>query len=214
MTSVSPPDYRLYVATRGDSDAPGIVQFHLDPRSGKLSRVCSPVGPRNAGLLTLDAARRTLYAADIVKEFEGEPGGAIQALAIDRITGNLTPLNARAANDTSPCFLSLAANGRLLLIAGYGQGIVAAYPVAPDGSLGPRSELISHADPALGVEPHAHSILPDPTGRFAVAADLGVDRLLVYRIDPAAEKLRPHEPPFFTTRKGAGPRPLARHPNR
>ena len=44
--------------------------------------------------------------------------------------------------------------------------------------------------------PRAHSINPSPDNRYVVAADLGLDKLLVYRFDPLTGTLTPNEPPF------------------
>jgi 6-phosphogluconolactonase len=61
--------------------------------------------------------------------------------------------------------------------------------------------------------PHAHSIDLDAADRFAVVADLGLDKLLVYRFDPAQGTLAPNQPPATRLAPGAGPRHFAFHPD-
>jgi 6-phosphogluconolactonase len=94
---------------------------------------------------------------------------------------------------------------------------VAAFPVKPDGRLGEASAFIQHTgssvDKGRQQAPHAHSIYTSNDNRFAIAADLGIDKVLVYRFDPAKGSLTPNDPPFATVNPGAGPRHLAFHPN-
>ena len=46
-----------------------------------------------------------------------------------------------------------------------------------------------------------------------MAADLGLDELLVYRLDPAKGTLAANDPPFTKVHPGAGPRHFAFHPS-
>ena len=106
--------------------------------------------------------------------------------------------------------------GKNVLVANYGGGSVACLPIKEDGSLGEATSFIQHEgsgpNPKRQQGPHAHSINVDAANRFAVAADLGLDKLLVYRLDAAAGKLTPNDPPFVAMAPGAGPRHFAFHP--
>jgi 6-phosphogluconolactonase len=90
-------------------------------------------------------------------------------------------------------------------------------PVNADGSLHEASAFVQHTGSSVNKErqeaPHAHCIFNSPDNRFALAADLGLDELLVYRFDPAAGSLTPNNPPFGKTPPGSGPRHFAFHPN-
>src|SRR5262249_14008025 len=72
----------------------------------------------------------------------------------------------------------------------------------------------SGADPNRQKGPHAHSINVDAGNHFAVAADLGLDKLLVYKFDAAKGTIAPNDPPSVSTAGAAGPRPFGFHPNR
>ncbi|MGH7378010.1 MAG: lactonase family protein, partial [Candidatus Methylomirabilales bacterium] len=106
--------------------------------------------------------------------------------------------------------------GKAVLAANYGGGSVVALPVGAGGTLGEATAFIQHqgssVNPRRQEAPHAHSINLDPENRFAVAADLGLDRLLVYRFDPARGTLAANDPPFAAVKPGAGPRHFAFHP--
>jgi 6-phosphogluconolactonase len=109
------------------------------------------------------------------------------------------------------------ATGKNVLVANYGGGSVAVLPIGPDGRLAPASSFIQHqgkvADKKRQGSPHAHSINLDAQNRFAVVADLGLDRLFVYKFDPASGKLTPHDPPFTKIADRSGPRHFAFHPD-
>jgi 6-phosphogluconolactonase len=61
--------------------------------------------------------------------------------------------------------------------------------------------------------PHAHCIILDRSERYALAADLGIDKVMIYRFDPATGKLTPGKQPSAELQQGAGPRHLKLHPN-
>jgi 6-phosphogluconolactonase len=107
--------------------------------------------------------------------------------------------------------------GRCVLVANYGTGSVAALPILEDGSLGKAKSAIQHegssVDPRRQSGPHAHSFNVSPDNRFAVACDLGLDKVLVYKLDPAAATLTPSQPPSVSTPPGGGPRHFSFHPS-
>jgi 6-phosphogluconolactonase len=141
----------------------------------------------------------------------------VAALKRDPATNRLTVLNAELSGGAGPCHLNVDATGRHVLVANYGGGSVAALPIVAGGKLGPATSVIAHqgnsVNPQRQKEPHAHSINLDPANRFAFAADLGLDQVLVYAFDPQAGTLARHEPPFAKVTPGAGPRHFAFRPD-
>ena len=117
-------------------------------------------------------------------------------------TGKLTLLNQQASGGSGPCHLSVDATGKCLLVANYDSGSIAALPIHADGSLGEAATTIQHTgssvNPQRQAGPHAHFICPSPDNRFALNCDLGLDQVLVYRLDADAAKLVPGDPPFAT----------------
>jgi 6-phosphogluconolactonase len=106
------------------------------------------------------------------------------------------------------------AAGKVVVVANYGGGSVASYSIGTDGTLSKPGSVIQHegssVHPKRQARPHAHSINVHPGGRFAAAADLGTDEVLVYKLDASAGKLTPHG--AAKVAPGAGPRHLAFHP--
>jgi 6-phosphogluconolactonase len=110
--------------------------------------------------------------------------------------------------------MSVDRAGRVVLVANYDAGSVALLPVQGDGSLAPAAQILQHVgkgrDAARQATPHAHCILTDPSNRFALSADLGADRVFVYRLD--GQSLQHLEGGDAVMRPGAGPRHIAFHP--
>jgi 6-phosphogluconolactonase len=197
----------VYVGTYTDS----IHIYRLDPDLGTLRAVGVATGARNPSYLTIAAQQGTLYAVN-----EVEPG-AVTAFAIDRASGELRRLNQQASQGTAPCHVSVAASGRFVLVANYGNGALGVLPITKDGGLGAAVDVIQHRgsgkDPSRQAGPHAHCVVLDRLGRYVFAVDLGIDKVMIYRFDARTGKLSPNSQPAFQTRPGAGPRHFAVHPN-
>ena len=194
----------------------GIYRFRFDATTGALTPAGVTTGIANPTWLALHPSSRFLYAGSEVREHGQRSGGAAVAYARDAATGELTHINDELTGGAGPCHLSPDPSGRLLMVANYASGSLTVFGVRPDGGLEPASQIIQHAGSGPVADrqegPHAHCIVPDPTGRFALAADLGIDQVLVYRIDAEGKRLVPADPPFVAFTPGAGPRHIAFHP--
>ncbi len=194
----------------GPGSAEGVHVFYMDPSSGRLDPVESAKAGPNPSWLAFHPSRPYLYAVNELLE------GQVSALAISAY-GTLSLLNSQPIPGSVPCYVSLDPTGRWLLAANYGSGSLVVLPVGEDGRVGPATDHVQHqgevALPRRQGGPHAHSVIFDPTGRFVLAADLGIDRILVYRLDPDRGCLIPHDPPAVALAPGAGPRHMVFHPN-
>ena len=186
-------------------------------KTGKLTPVGVQEGLVNPSFVAIHPNEKFLYAVGEVGDFRGEKAGAVSALAIDAKTGGLTLLNQQSSKGGAPCHLVVDAAGKNVLVANYTGGSVACLPIQPDGSLAPASSFIQHegssVDPRRQQGPHAHSINLDPANKFAFAADLGLDKILVYALDADKGQLTPHDPPSASVKPGAGPRHFHFHPS-
>jgi 6-phosphogluconolactonase len=198
------------------SQAEGLSVFRLDGTTGALSRL-SAVPADNASFLALHPRLPYLYAVNSVNDYEGRSSGAVSAYAINPTTGNLTFLNRVPSNGKRPIHLSVDPSGRWVLVANITEGNVAVLPIQEEGRLGPLTDAVMHTgngpNPARQGEPHPHYITVDPTGRVALAVDLGTDRVVLYRLDAALGKLVPNAIPWAQVPSGSGPRHLDFHPN-
>jgi 6-phosphogluconolactonase len=207
----------VYVGTYTHGPSKGIYVYRLDPSSGDLRFVSVTEAGGNPTFLALDPAQRHLYAANEVGEYGGQHSGAVSAFSLSPDTGELTYLNRQATGGTGPCHLSVDRTGQFVLVANYSGGSVSMLPLEADGSLGEATDFVQHrgssVDPKRQEGPHAHSITPDPANRYAFAADLGLDKIMVYKLDLSEGKLLPNDTPWVQVHAGAGPRHFAFHPN-
>jgi 6-phosphogluconolactonase len=193
----------------------GIYLFRLDGASGALE----PLGTTpatNPSYLALDPTGRCLYAVNELKTYGGQPSGTVSAFSVDSATGALKFLNRRLTGGTDPCHVVVSPSGSHVFVANFMSGSVCVLPVHADGSLGEASGFVQHrgssVDPIRQAGPHAHSVTLDPGGRFALVPDLGLDEVMIYRVDARRGTLEPADVPWIATRPGAGPRHVAFHP--
>ena len=207
----------LYVGTYTESGrSAGIYLVRMDRRSGQLRRVGSVDAGANPSFLALHPDGRVLYAVNELEQYNGRPTGAVSAFTIARDTGTLTRLNEQPSEGGAPCYVSVDRSGSVVLVANYAGGSVALLRIQPDGALTPAGQVVQHAGTGPNAErqaaPHAHCILADPSNRFALAADLGADRVFVYRLDVGGKSLQHVDGGDAVMRPGAGPRHIAFHP--
>jgi 6-phosphogluconolactonase len=199
--------FLVYVGTYTGGKSEGVYVFRLDAASGKTTAPELAAKTENPSFLAISPDRRFLYAA-------GETGGGtVSAFAIDAATGKLAFLNRESSEGAGPCHLVVDRQGKNVLVANYGDGTAASLPITEGGRLGKARSRVAHSGSSADAQrqkgPHAHSINLDPAGRFAVVADLGIDRLMVYRFSPESGELALKDPGGVPLKPGAGPRHFA-----
>jgi len=207
----------------------GIHIFRVDRQTGRLT----PAGEYRSGTspscLAVNAAGTRLYSANETDRVGDKAEGSVSAFAINRQTGALELLNTVKAGGAGPTYVSLHPAGKHLLVANYFGGSIAVLPILPDGQLGEATDVhvdegkigptrAKHAPPGSFAfsghdRTHAHMIEADPTGKFVLHVDLGLDRIDVWKIDAATGKLAANDPSGVSLPPGDGPRHFAFHPN-
>ncbi len=210
--------------TRGGGGSEGIYVSHFDPESGSLAPPVLATAATNPSFLAVHPTRPLLYAVAEVAEAEGRPSGAISAYSIDAARGRLTLVGSQPTGGGGPCHVCIDPSGQAVLAANYGGGSVICLGIGPDGQPQPvvaaePGGFVQHVydranvagiDPRRQKKPHAHSVDVSPDGRFAFCCDLGLDAVLVSRLDPTRATLSPHLK--ATLAAGSGPRHFAFHP--
>lgn len=211
-------EQRLFIGTytRG-SDSQGIYTCLFDADTGTLSDPKLAVETDNPSFLAIHPTRDLLFACNETNDFEGEESGAVSSFRMDKQTGSLTLINQQSAGGGATCHMVVDQTGKFVLVANYTGGNVAVLPVNQDGSLGERSCLINHVgsgpDKQRQEAPHAHSINLSADNRFAYVADLGTDRVMIYRFDSERGLLVPSAADSAIIQAGGGPRHFALHPS-
>jgi 6-phosphogluconolactonase (cycloisomerase 2 family) len=207
----------------------GIHLFTVDRATGALTPSSVVELPASPDCLAINAAGNRLYATNETDKGAEGKSGSISAFAIDPANGQLTLLNTVSSGGAGPTYLSIHPSGRFVLVANYFGGSIAVFPIVADGALAPASDVKKDAGtvgPRKAANAptgsfafsghdgaHAHMIKADPTGRFVLSTDLGLDQLLIWKFDDHAGLLSPNDPPAVSFPPGDGPRHFSFHPN-
>ena len=209
-----PDAFLVYVGTYTGPKSEGIYTFRFDRKSGKLTPVNQPTKTSNPSFVAVHPSGNYLFAVNEDAEFNGEKGGGITSYSIDSKTGALTEINSQCTHGEHPCHLTVDKTGRTVGVANYTGGSIAAYQIGRDGTLSPASTFVQHQGKSVHPRqeaPHGHSIDVDPENRFVAVSDLGLDQVLVYKMNARKGELVAHS--AVTTAPGAGPRHFSFHPS-
>lgn len=215
----SAAEHRVFIGTytRGDSISEGIYTTTFDTESGKLAPATLAAKTDNPSFLTVHPSNKFLFACIETNDYEGNPTGAVAAFKINADNGQLELINQRSSKGGAPCHCNVDATGRFLLVANYLGGNVAVFPIADDGALAEPSCVINHIGSGPNKQrqegPHAHSINLSADNKFAYAADLGIDRVMIYRFDSQDGRLVPSAADSVVLAPGGGPRHFSIHPS-
>ncbi|MEM0897935.1 MAG: beta-propeller fold lactonase family protein [Verrucomicrobiota bacterium] len=212
-TSAAEP-LTVFIGTQTSSGgSKGIYRATLDMETGALGEPSLAVEVANPGFLELHSSGNFLYATS--RGADGE--GAVAAFAIGRESHELTSLNQVPSGGKGPCHVSLDPGSATVFVANYSSGSVASMQVQEDGSLAAPSSIVQHEGSSVNEKrqkgPHAHAVNTSPDGRFLYAADLGIDKLMIYVHDFETGALTPANPPFAKLAPGAGPRHFSFRPD-
>lgn len=214
-----PAKLTVYVGTytRG-TKSEGIYRMELDVATGALSAPKLAVKTVNPSFLAIHPTGKYLYSCGEIGDFggKGKPTGSIDAFAIDN-NGDLKLLNQQSSEGAGPCHVVVDKAGKFAFCANYGGGSAAALPIDGEGKLGKATSAVQHKGGSNVVKgrqegPHAHSINLDAANRYAFVADLGLDKVMIYRFDATTGKLEANDPADVSVAPGAGPRHFAFHP--
>lgn len=209
-------DQRLiFVGSYSPAEKTGIHVFEFDEADGSLFLRGSFAGVINPSYLVVHPNGRWLYAVSETGQKSHGQLGKVVAFEIERESMKIHPINYQSTNGDYPCHLSIDGRGRWLLVANYGTGSVAVYPIHMDGKLGEIKSFIAHKGRGPNKKrqerAHTHSTTFSLDNRYVIVADLGIDQLLIYQFDDIRGQLTPHT--VTRTRPGAGPRHCAFHPS-
>lgn len=214
MTQVLAATIAVYIGTSpGKGQTPGIYLSQFNPATGELSKPALVAKAKRPSFLAAHPTAPFLYACDETDGTAGHKSGGVIGFRVDPASFALTEINGAMSAGLGPCFVEVAPSGRTLLTANYGNGAVASLPIDP--ATGKLSEAVGkdqHQGKGPNAKrqdgPHAHCFRVDPTGKFALSADLGTDDVFVYALGDDSS-LTPTNPPTIKLAPGSGPRHLA-----
>lgn len=203
-------DVFLLIGSYADADQPGIRGFQFDQQTGQLTPAGTLVGIPNPSFLTVHPNRRWAYSVGETDRRHPTPG-SVWAVQIDPQAAQFQVGNQQPSQGDWPCHAEIDAAGEWLLVTNYGSGNFSVLPVQANGQLGAPTDTVQHTGSGPNAQrqegPHTHSSCFTRDGKFAIVADLGIDQLLLYRLDRSSGKLSLHS--VAQAAPGAGPRHIA-----
>lgn len=195
--------------TPKDGASRGLYAVRLNAINAKLGDPVLAAVTENPTFVVLHPNNRVVYALGQCVNEAGKTGGAITAFALDRNTGALAALNLQPTGGGGTSHLGVDATGQLLVTISYSGGDLATFPLGADGRIGARTSQLKPTGPLGPVaarqdKPHPHSVTFSPDNRHAYVCDLAQDKILCFRVDPAAATLTAAGE--TSARAGAGPR--------
>ena len=204
-------DMFVYFGTHRAATNAGFSLARFNPDTGELSKPEFLLPALAPAFFEIHPDGRYLYTCNATS------AGEVSAYEIEPHTGALTWLNSCPSGGGEPSYLSLDQTARYGLVANYDGGNLAVFALKADGSLGGRTAFAQHTgssvDPRRQTRAYAHSILAAPDNRFVLGADLGVDKIYVYRFNSQDGSLKANDPACVRIAMGSGPRHLKFHPN-
>lgn len=206
----------------------GIHILEMNRSTGALTTVGVERIGTSPSCVVLNEQGTRLYSANETDRVGKDKEGTVSAFAVDQTNGDLKLLNTVRSGGAGPTYVSVHPAGRHLLVANYFGGSVSVLPILDDGSLGDATDIkidegkigptkATHAPPGSFAisghdRTHAHMIQADASGRFVLHADLGLDKIYVWKFNDKTGKLTPNDPPAVELPPGDGPRHFHFHP--
>lgn len=214
--------YTKHAPPGGEGNGDGIVVFEMDRNTGVLTQIFTFMDIASPSFITLSPDHRYLYAISEIDDYNKDGDGCVTAFSVNRHTGTLSKINTVSSGGAVPAHVSVHPSGKFVFVANYVGGSVAVFPVKPNGGLAEASDIIHNTGPkqperATDNPPgnfavsdhsgsHPHMIASDPSGRFVLADDAGLDRLYVWRMDMKNGTLIPDKVPYYDLVAGSAPR--------
>jgi 6-phosphogluconolactonase len=213
--SLGAQEFFMFTGTYTNNGSKGIYVYSFNAATGDATPVSIAEGITNPSFLSIAPSGKYLYSVS-----ENSAEGEVSAFSFDKATGKLTPINKKSTGGRGPCYIATDATGKWVLVGHYGSGTVTAFQVDKDGGLKSPAQQITHTGSSANQQrqdkPHVHATVFTPDQRFVFVPDLGTDKIMIYRFDPAFYK-KPLTPAkkqaFMSTKPGSGPRHLDFHPS-
>jgi len=209
--TIKAQDMCVYFGSHSSGPGIGFSKSYFNTNTGVLTKPEFLIEAKEPAFFIIHPNGKYLYTCN-----SGQPG-QISAYAIDSTTKHLILLNQKPSYGGDPSFISFDKTLRFALVANYDGGNICVYAIQPDGSFGDRTAFVQHegksVNPERQTHAYAHSIIVDQSNRFVLVADLGLDKVFVYRFNEKDGSLSSNDPPFAMVKPGSGPRHVRFHPN-
>jgi len=199
--TVSAETRHVYFGT-GGRNAEGIYRATFDTETGKLSEATLAATIERPGFLAVHPDGDKLYAVATKDKEGGAAGYRIQD------DGSLEMINFVPSGDGGGAHIAVHPSGAFLMTAQYGGNSVAVFPLDEEGTIG--DPTVTEHEGGSGVvdrrqeAPHPHWVGFSPDADYAFVPDLGMDGIVIYRVDTETPAVEKHG--FAESVPGGGPR--------
>ncbi len=205
----------IYAGTSSVRGSKGIYVFEFDRLHGKFKELQTVTEGTGPGFLALSPDNKILYSI-YSKGTMSDGNGSVMSFKIDAQSGLLTKLNEQSCGGRGPAHISVDPKGRFAYVSNYGDGSLSVFPINQDGSLAKASDFIKHTGSSIVAgrqeRSYIHSAIPSHNGKFLYVSDLGIDKIMIYKVNKNG-KLSPAVVPYVKNTPGSGPRHFKIHPN-
>jgi 6-phosphogluconolactonase len=202
-----PKSYDLLIGTYTKNGSEGIYVYRFYTESGRLAYLNRTTGVDNPSYLCVSANGKFVYS---VNETGDDRKGSVSAFSFEPVVGTIQLIN-KQPSGAGPCYISVDKDQKHVFTANYAGGSLSVFPLNTDGSLKQASQTIQNTGTGPSktrqTKPYVHSVVLSPDEKFLLSADLGTDKVNVYRYKASQEQpLTPANPPFISVTPGDGPR--------
>lgn len=216
LQTAGPNEY-VYVGTFPDDENDGLYVFQFDRITGDMEEIQTISDREGPNFQAIHPGNKFLYSVSGDPFSENEPYGTLSAYSIDADTGKLQLLNEQSVHGRGTAHVSVDPLGEFVYVSNYGEGNLVVYRVNEDGSVSEALDIVQHEGISINEQrqqnPHVHSAIPSPDGRFIYVSDLGIDQIKIYEINRDTAEISPAAMPFFQNEPGSGPRHFTIHNN-
>ncbi len=209
-------DKLFYIGTYTVGTRSRGIYSMLIGEDGKLDGLATETNKTVANPSYLAVSGNNLYAVEEIDERDGgEEGSHLVSFSIGS-DGELNEIGRVELNGTSYCHVKILPDN-MISVSSYGSSGISVYSILSDRTAGKAFARTKYsgsgANPERQEAPHTHASFTDPSGRWLLVCDLGLDKIFVYSIDDikaalAAETEALNEKKVIDTPAGCGPRHL------
>lgn len=207
----------IYVGTFDGRDSQGLYVFEFDRETLEFTERQTLSDRESPNFQALHPSGEYLYSVSN-EAFSGQTGhGTLTAYRIEDQTGMLSRLNEQSTGGRGAAHVSVDPQGRFVYVSNYSGGNLSVFAIGEDGQVSEAVDVVEHEGSSINEHrqnaPHVHSVIPSVDGRFIYVSDLGIDRIMIYEVNPSTGELRTADNPYVQNTPGAGPRHFTFHPN-
>ncbi|MEX0660614.1 MAG: lactonase family protein [Balneolaceae bacterium] len=207
----------VYVGTFDDRGSEGLYIFEFDRENGRMDQIQTVSDRKGPNFQAIHPSGEYLYSVSGESFSEDTENGTVSAYLIHPETGMLKLINEQSVEGRGTAHVSVDPLGEFAFVSNYSEGNLSVFAISENGGLSEAVDVVQHEGNSVNEgrqnSPHVHSIIPSANGKFIYVSDLGMDQILIYKVNRTTGELSPAEMPYVENTPGSGPRHFTIHPD-